>query len=264
MVRVQISSYGSISRQGLLVDVIAGVLQVVGALREALRGDDPVLAAPAVAQALLDVIRVDLASLNDLDIEGQRSVDEVDMGDPDSFAEEPWGQFWDHFQDSLTCSYTERIPRLRTEVMSTGDFYSQRQWHSTGMYTEVLRPAGVEHELVMPLPGPPGIARRVVFFRARGSGAFTSEERDAAVLLQPHIGDALRHQARLAGARPLTARQLELLQLVAAGYDNTSIARRLVLSPGTVRNHLENTYARLGVTSRTAALAQAFPDTTWV
>jgi DNA-binding CsgD family transcriptional regulator len=62
----------------------------------------------------------------------------------------------------------------------------------------------------------------------------------------------------------LTARQRELLQLVAAGHDNTATARRLALSPGTVRNHLENAYARLGVTSRTAAVARAFPDTTWV
>jgi hypothetical protein len=46
---------------------------------------------------------------------------------------------------------TEQTPRLRTEVMSTRDFYSDRQWHSTGMYTDVLRPAGVEHELVTPL-----------------------------------------------------------------------------------------------------------------
>ena len=245
------------------MDAVAGVLQVVGALREALRDDDPVLAAPAVAQALHDVIRADFAAFNDLDIRGQRSVVEMQLGDQDD-PEEPWFPFWDHFWSSLACSYTERIPRLRTEVMSTRDFYSDRQWHSTGMYTEVLRPAGLEQELVMPLPSPPGITRRLIFFRTPDGGAFTSDERDVAVLLQPHICSALRHQARLAGATLLTARQLELLQLVAAGHDNTSIARRLVLSRGTVRNHLENAYARLGVTSRTAAVARAFPDTTWV
>ena len=263
MARMAGPSYGSVSGQGF-VDAVAGVLQVVGALREARHGDDPVLAAPAVAQALLDVVRADFAALNDLDIGGQQSVLDLDLGDGQEVPDEPFDPFWDHFWDSLTCCYTERMPKLRTEVMSTSDFYSDRQWHSTGMYTEVLRPAGVEQELVMPLPAPPGIARRVVFFRARGRGAFTSDERDAAVLLQPHLGDALRHQARLAGARPLTARQHELLRLVAAGHDNASIARRLVLSRGTVRNHLENAYARLGVTSRTAAVARAFPDTTWV
>jgi DNA-binding NarL/FixJ family response regulator len=50
--------------------------------------------------------------------------------------------------------------------------------------------------------------------------------------------------------------------LVAAGHDNAAIARQLVLSRATVRKHLENAYARLGVTSRTAAAARAFPDIT--
>jgi DNA-binding CsgD family transcriptional regulator len=257
------SGLGFPQQEGPFLDVVAGVLQVVGALREALRGDTPVLAAPAVASALLDVIPADFASLNDLDVRGQASVAELTFGDDDTPGE-PWERFWDHFWDSLPCSYTERVPGMRAEVTSTRDFYSDRQWHSSGMYTEVMRPAGVEDDLVLPVPAAAGITRRLVFFRGPGGSAFTSDERDAAVLLQPHICDALRHEARLTAARPLTARHLELLRLVAAGHDNTSIARQLVLSRGTVRNHLENAYARLGVTSRTAAVAAAFPDTTWL
>jgi DNA-binding NarL/FixJ family response regulator len=83
------------------------------------------------------------------------------------------------------------------------------------------------------------------------------------VLLQPHIAEALRLHARRSAAQLLTARQLQLLQMVALGYDNSAIARRWVVSPSTVRKHLENINARLGVTSRTAAVAQAFPDITW-
>ncbi len=147
--------------------------------------------------------------------------------------------------------------------MGTGDFYTDRQWHSTGMYTEVLHPAGIEKELLIPLPAPPGIARRLVFFRGPGR-PFTDDERDAAILLQPHISRALRRHARLRAARLLTERQAGILQLVTAGYDNAAIARQLGLSRGTVRKHLENIYARLGVSSRTAAAASAFPDITWV
>lgn len=102
-----------------------------------------------------------------------------------------------------------------------------------------------------------------MFFRGLGK-PFTDDERDVAALLQPHISRALRRQARLSAARLLTDRQAGILQLVAAGYDNTAIAGRLGLSRGTVRKHLENIYARLGVPSRTAAIAHAFPDTTWV
>ena len=217
---------------------------------------------PAAAKALLDVIPAESVTLNELDVAGQRSVAAIELSDED-YPQEPFRQFWDHFWNSLTCCYTETIPRLRTEVMGTSDFYSDWQWHSTGIYTEVLHPAGVEKELLIPLPAPPGIARRLVFFRGP-SRPFTDDERDAAVLLQPHVSRALRRQARLTAARLLTERQAEILQLVAAGYDNTAIARRLGLSRGTVRKHLENIYARLGVSSRAAAVAGAFPDITWV
>ena len=51
-----------------------------------------------------------------------------------------------------------------------------------------------------------------------------------------------------------------LLDLLAAGHTNAQIARRLGLSEGTVRTHLENVYRRLHVTNRTAAVSRAFPD----
>jgi DNA-binding NarL/FixJ family response regulator len=47
--------------------------------------------------------------------------------------------------------------------------------------------------------------------------------------------------------------------LHAAGHTNTQIARRLGISEGTVRTHLENIYERLDVSSRTAAVTRAFP-----
>jgi len=50
------------------------------------------------------------------------------------------------------------------------------------------------------------------------------------------------------------------MRLLAAGCTNTQIARRLGISEGTVRTHLENIYERLGVSSRTAAVIRAFPD----
>jgi DNA-binding NarL/FixJ family response regulator len=58
----------------------------------------------------------------------------------------------------------------------------------------------------------------------------------------------------------LTTRHWQLLDLLAAGHTNAQIARRLGLSEGTVRTHLENIYGRLQVTNRTAAVARAFPD----
>lgn len=61
--------------------------------------------------------------------------------------------------------------------------------------------------------------------------------------------DACRPQAGL------SARESEVMDLIASGRSNGEIARELFLSEKTVKNHVNRIYAKLGVTSRTAAIA---------
>jgi len=63
---------------------------------------------------------------------------------------------------------------------------------------------------------------------------------------------------RLGAADALSLRELEVLQLVAAGRTNREIAGALTLSEHTVRRHLQNIFAKLDVSSRAAATAYAF------
>ena len=55
---------------------------------------------------------------------------------------------------------------------------------------------------------------------------------------------------------PLSEREREVLQLIAAGLSNQAIAERLYLSLHTVKVHARNIYAKLGVASRTEAAAR--------
>ena len=55
---------------------------------------------------------------------------------------------------------------------------------------------------------------------------------------------------------PLSARELEVLHLIAEGLSNYAIARKLFLSTGTVKVHLKHIYGKLDVNSRTQAVAR--------
>jgi DNA-binding NarL/FixJ family response regulator len=59
------------------------------------------------------------------------------------------------------------------------------------------------------------------------------------------------HSARL------TARELEVLRLVAQGLTNEQMAEHLVISPRTVDTHLTSIYSKIGVSSRSAATRYA-------
>jgi DNA-binding NarL/FixJ family response regulator len=57
---------------------------------------------------------------------------------------------------------------------------------------------------------------------------------------------------------PMTARETEVLRLVAAGHTNREIAEALVISEKTVERHLSNIFTKLGVANRAAATAYAY------
>jgi len=93
---------------------------------------------------------------------------------------------------------------------------------------------------------------------------FGRRERMVMQVLRPHLAALYRaatHRRRLAtldsvAAVELTPREREVMLRVADGLSNAQIASALVVEPCTVRKHLEHVYEKLGVRSRTAALAK--------
>jgi DNA-binding CsgD family transcriptional regulator len=216
------------------------------------------------------------------DLKGHIRCDEVLFEGFDSAREEAWfaqsipacdtavdpefdAVHWVHYWECEPCSYPDRTGDLRT-VIKIADFYSARQWHSTGMYADLYRPQGVEHDLMLTLPVPPGTppgpGRTVRLFLFRGPGPdFSEADRALLTLLRPHLHQAYLDAERRRHPLPqLTPRHRQLLHLLAEGRTNGQIARRLGLSEGTVRTHLEHLYRRLQVSSRTEAAARVFRD----
>jgi DNA-binding NarL/FixJ family response regulator len=69
-----------------------------------------------------------------------------------------------------------------------------------------------------------------------------------------HLSDAGTPSPRPAD---VTGREVEVLRLIAKGATNREIAEQLVISEGTVKNHISNILSRLGLRDRTQAAIYA-------
>jgi DNA-binding NarL/FixJ family response regulator len=82
---------------------------------------------------------------------------------------------------------------------------------------------------------------------------------DGQTVLAPSVAGTLMNHVRTPPAADLLSpRELEVLQLVAAGNTNREAARHLFISEATVKTHLLNIYAKLDVSDRAAAVAEGF------
>lgn len=161
--------------------------------------------------------------------------------------------FWQHYWQA-TCSYPDRSGDYDSVTLES-DFLSLREIRRLGRAGEM---PPFEREIMAPLRLGPTRQLRVVGWRTTGSD-FTDRDRFYLTLLRPHIHD---HYRRWLQSHPpstgLTRRQLAVLSLVRDGFTNQQVGRRLGLSEGTVRTHLNHVYERLGVASRTAAVTAVY------
>jgi DNA-binding CsgD family transcriptional regulator len=99
--------------------------------------------------------------------------------------------------------------------------------------------------------------------RERGDDTSATESFAAAAALFDQIGARLDAHLLSGNAQPvlpagLTAREVEILRLIATGLTNNEIAAELYLSAKTVSRHLSNIFTKIGVSSRASATAFAF------
>lgn len=156
-------------------------------------------------------------------------------------------------------------PVIVGQTIRLSDLISRHAFLGSGLYAQICRPLDVEYVMKLFLPVRSAIARSFVFDRSERD--FSERDRAVVDLLIPHFLQleanarwrrmaAERAASTLGGNDELTSREREIVALVGDGLANVEIAARLWISPATVRTHLEHIYAKLGVHSRTAALAR--------
>jgi PAS domain S-box-containing protein len=185
---------------------------------------------------------------------------------------------WDEAEEQLTCRAVWAAPDVgatefelvtRGLSMRPGAGVPGRSWRTAlpivvpdvheVLVAERRRAAeaiGVRSGLAFPAVGPDGPLAVLSFYsfdRREGS------ERLIRTLtgIGRELGRFLSRRRAQLGARPLTDREVEVLQLAAEGLSGPEIAERLFVSPGTVKTHFEHIYDKLGVGDRAGAVAYA-------
>jgi DNA-binding CsgD family transcriptional regulator len=143
------------------------------------------------------------------------------------------------------------------------DFLSRREYHHLGLYQEADRPLGIEYMMRLWLD-PRGAGRARLEFDRAGPD-FNERDRAVLDLLLPHLRQFRRSAIIRRRPHPppgresvVTPREREILEHIAQGRTNAQVASLLLISPDTVRKHLENAYRKLGVHNRTGAVAALF------
>ena len=129
---------------------------------------------------------------------------------------------------------------------------NRREWYRYhGLFAEVLRLTLNDQERA-------GLHEKAArWFETHGYDDFAMLHKRAVAELSPETDAATRRLVDQPLIEPLSERELEVLDLIAGGYSNAEIAQKLYIALGTVKRHVNNIYGKLGVGSRTQAIARA-------
>ena len=239
----------------------AHLRRIADILEEARQDPSGAVPPESLLLGLQRLVPCDCACFSELDVPTRIHVNEQEtpyddwgnMGGDDGSLDGYWR--WRH--QHLQCVHVAQT-RTRPEVTQMTDFMSVRELMSLPLYSEHLRP--FKCIAAVALPTAPARTRVFQFIR-RDPKPFSDHEMTTLRLMAPHLYEIYKAAARR--RRPavhLTVRELDVLRCVARGLSTPEIAEQLVVSTSTVRKHLENAFGRLGVSSRTAAVARVFPD----
>jgi DNA-binding CsgD family transcriptional regulator len=216
----------------------------------------------ALLNALLAAVPAEYASINDI---GPTPDDVVVLSEPPVPSE-----FYEAFarlahQNPLVAQFARKRDG---RVLRMSDFASIEELHATELYDRVYSRIGVEYQVAFTLPAPHDYVLGVAMSRTHED--FSDEECAFLEQARPHLIQAYRNAREVTAlrrrlgdvrgvppvdlrGRGLTAREAEVVRLMASGRTNADVAAVIGTSPRTVQSHLKNAYRKLGVTSRSEA-----------
>ena len=178
---------------------------------------------------------------------GRREVFGLPAG---ALSEQDRAAFDRHFHEHPLVRYNAYQGGRGTQRIS--DSLPIEQFRRSALYNDYYRRIRIDHAMALPIYVRDGVLVSFVLNRTRRN--FTDRERALLDVLRPHLARVYQRLNRLGG---LTAREAEVLRWVAAGKSDAQIAAILHISARTVQKHLQHSYEKLGVESRTAAAMRA-------
>ena len=237
-------------------------LDAVGAITEGVAGGGR-FAVHAV-QCLRRLVASDLATLSTCNLAtGHRCV----VSDVPGAISAPEIRAFDrHFHDPPLVRAHGRNPAAVTRRIS--DLVTAAQFRRSGLFNDYYRRIGIAHAMAVPIH-----VRRdelVSFVLNRSGSDFGDRDRECVDLIRPHLGNLFRASREIQAARTawgvpavgkpagpeLTPREREVLAWLASGKTDRDIGDILAISRRTVHKHLQRVYEKLGVETRTAAVAR--------
>jgi DNA-binding CsgD family transcriptional regulator len=215
-------------------------------------------------ECLPRLIGADLTTLSTCDLDGGHRAVVSDR--PGAISRREIDVFDHYFHvHPLVCEHGRN---LAAKTKRVDDLLPDGAFRRTPLFNEYYRRIGIDHVMAVPVH----VDRRflVSFVLNRSGTAFAERDRDLAEVVRPHLANLYRLAVSSERTRqlpadapfdraaaPLTPREREVLDWVAAGKTNRDIAAILGASPRTVEKHLERIYEKLGVETRTAAVVRA-------
>lgn len=217
-----------------------------------------------VTARVTDVIPADLVSLNKIDLAGTMG------GSIAMFVPEPVPP---SVIEPAFDKYVHQHPLVQAikrdgngTPRRMSDFIDMDEFRTLELFEHVFKPLGVLYQLGFSVGQIPGMVVGIGINRADTD--FTDDELETCRLLYDQLPAAFHHvqlreihehEQRAAQRPDLTPREREILLYLRAGLTNQQVAETLILGRRTVEKHLEKLYEKLGVRSRSAAVAAVWP-----